>query len=161
MDTYSLLKCRTWYFVIYSNLFNWVRYTFFEIKDFEEKNMKGAIGTAILFYSLCCVVSLPLHNIFKRNATHQKVCFIFVLVFQDCLIIGLLNSKYLWSLFFIIYILVISCDIKKYKSNFMQYPCVWKTMALLFANLSYEIVYDACIMIGYGYYARIFKHEFV
>lgn len=124
MDTYSLLKCRTWYIVIYSNLFNWVRYTFFEIKDFEEKNMKGAIGTAILFYSLCCVVSLPLHNIFKRNATHQKVCFIFVLVFQDCLIIGLLNSKYLWSLFFIIYILVISYDIKKYKSNFMQYPCV-------------------------------------
>lgn len=64
-----------------------MRYTFFEIKDFEEKNMKGAIRTAILFYSLCCVVSLPLHNIFKRNATHQKVCFIFVLVFQDCLII--------------------------------------------------------------------------
>lgn len=126
MDTYSLLKCRTWYFVIYSNLFNWVRYTFFEIKDFEEKNMKGTIGTAILFYSLCCVVSLPLHNIFKRNATHQKVCFIFVLVFQDCLIIGLLNSKYLWSLFFIIYILVISYDIKKYKSNFMQYPCVFE-----------------------------------
>lgn len=49
-----------------------MRYTFFEIKDFEEKNMKGTIGTAILFYSLCCVVSLPLHNIFKRNATHQK-----------------------------------------------------------------------------------------
>lgn len=34
--------------------------------------MKGTIGTVILFFSLCCVVSLPLHNIFKRNVTHQK-----------------------------------------------------------------------------------------
>lgn len=36
----------------------------------------------------------------------------------------------------------------------------WKTMTLLFANLSYEIVYETCIMMGFGYHARIFKHEF-
>lgn len=34
--------------------------------------MKGTIGTVILCYSLCCVVSMPLHSIFKRNVTHQK-----------------------------------------------------------------------------------------
>lgn len=45
---------------------------FLRDKGLWRKSMKGTIGTVILFFSLCCVVSLPLHNIFKRNVTHQK-----------------------------------------------------------------------------------------
>lgn len=37
----------------------------------------------------------------------------------------------------------------------------WKIMIFLFVNLSYEIVYEICIMMGFGYYVRIFKYEFV
>ena len=38
--------------------------------------MKGYLRTVVLMYSMCCVFSLPLHRLIKRNVTNEKVSFL-------------------------------------------------------------------------------------
>nr|XP_022321636.1 uncharacterized protein LOC111123537 [Crassostrea virginica]XP_022321679.1 uncharacterized protein LOC111123563 [Crassostrea virginica] len=34
--------------------------------------MKGYLRTVVLMYSMCCVFSLPLHRLIRRNVTNEK-----------------------------------------------------------------------------------------